>query len=352
VRPQAHSAAGFTLVELMISLLLFALLSAGAFMALSGQQKSSIVMQQSSSALSNARATLNALARQIRVAKAGMPNGRVQINDASNLGSSQTQCPNGVVPAIEVTSPTNAPDTIRILFPDGNAWGTMTASADLATQYVQVRTPSNTAPDVDQNDWMMMSTFDQAVVFRFLDTTPITGGSSPCGANEFCLHKSTTTTAPWTEVTSAVASGSMMLRARWLAYSVSTTQFGGANLPALVVSTIAPQSVAATTEPAAIGIEDLQVALGIDIDGDGQLSAENAGTADADEWIYNHPNDSLLVANACALDDLRAVRLSIVARASQQDAGARPGRPALEDRAAGSKDGYYRVVLRTVVALR
>ena len=82
---------GLTLVELMITRLLFSILSAGAFVVVSGQQKSNAVHQQVGTALDNARSTLSALARQVRAAKAGMPDG-VTVNRALSIPAGATRC--------------------------------------------------------------------------------------------------------------------------------------------------------------------------------------------------------------------------------------------------------------------
>jgi len=104
-------------------------------------------------------------------------------------------------------------------------------------------------------------------------------------------------------------------------------------------------------------IVDLQVALGIDTNGDGVITGAPTPTA-ADEWLYNDPADGLLVGT------LKYVRVSTVARTLRPDSGynAPPLSP-LEDHdydnppnalnAVGGADRHYRRrVLQTLVDLR
>jgi len=99
-------------------------------------------------------------------------------------------------------------------------------------------------------------------------------------------------------------------------------------------------------EPLAEGIEDLQVAVGVDTNNDGVISED--GTT-ADEWMYNASGDAALSGT------VHAVRITLIARSVQQDIGAVSAykRPAAEDHAAAStNDKYRRRVLRSMVELR
>jgi len=109
----------------------------------------------------------------------------------------------------------------------------------------------------------------------------------------------------------------------------------------------ATDPVVAEVEPIADGVEDLQVSLLIDTDGNGAIGAET-GTA-SDEYIYNNTGDTLPTGQT-----YRAVRVSLVARSVGQlvGAGTVSTRPALEDRTAGTADNYRRRVLRSTVEIR
>jgi hypothetical protein len=106
-----------------------------------------------------------------------------------------------------------------------------------------------------------------------------------------------------------------------------------------------PSSTAAA-EPMAEGIEDMQIALGIDSGTNGV--SEVGSAANDDEWQYNVTGDSVLTGT------LRAIRVTLVSRANQPvTGGVTPyKRPAVENRTAGTADAYKRRVLRTMVEIR
>jgi len=133
--------------------------------------------------------------------------------------------------------------------------------------------------------------------------------------------------------------GALVIRARLSRFSIG--DFLG--LPTLMVDGDGDGPDEA--EPLAEGIEDLQVAVGVDVDGDGRLT--DTGDS-ADEWFGNDPSDSAPPASP------RAVRVTLVARATLPENGA-PSfrRPAVEDHAAGAQeDNYRRRVLSSTVEIR
>ncbi len=75
----------------------------------------------------------------------------------------------------------------------------------------------------------------------------------------------------------------MILRANWFHYFIDQTD---TDHPVLMVDDLSNDAAA---QPGADGIEDLQVALGIDSDGNGMLDDDGSTT---DEWIYNNSGDT------------------------------------------------------------
>ncbi|MGE3547421.1 MAG: PilW family protein, partial [Kofleriaceae bacterium] len=116
-------------------------------------------------------------------------------------------------------------------------------------------------------------------------------------------------------------------------------------IPTLMMDPDADGSAAG--EPVADGVEDFQLALGVDADGSGTLLEVGAAAGD-DEWAYNVSGDAALAGS------IRAVRISLVARATAKVTGtATFTRPAVEDRAAGATtDNYRRRVLSSSVEIR
>src|SRR5205807_7295177 len=136
--------------------------------------------------------------------------------------------------------------------------------------------------------------------------------------------------------------GSLVIRAQHATFSIGSVN----SVPTMMMDPDAGGS--AVAEPFAEGIEDLQIAIGVDVNGDGVIS-EVGSSANDDEWQGNVAGDSVLSGS------IRAVRVTIVARSTQALAGpiSSFNLPAVEDRPAGATfDKYRRRVLRSVVETR
>jgi hypothetical protein len=136
--------------------------------------------------------------------------------------------------------------------------------------------------------------------------------------------------------------GSLVIRAQHAIFWVDTTT------NTLMMNATGDVTLNATdSEPLAEGIEDLQVALGIDTDGNGVIDDGGVGSA-GDEWQGNASGDTALTGT------LRAVRLSIVARelTGLPQVTTPFSRPALEDHTGGAADNYPRRVLQSTIEVR
>ncbi len=134
--------------------------------------------------------------------------------------------------------------------------------------------------------------------------------------------------------------GTLAIRAQALRFYIDPN-FDGLG-PMLMMET--PDGV---QEPIAEGVEDMQIALGREdeIPSDG-LQDVGAGVGD-DDWIFNFPGETDTLA------DLRAVRITLTVRGRKKLTGAPlPGRPAVEDRAAGVGDNYRRRTLTSIIEIR
>jgi hypothetical protein len=138
------------------------------------------------------------------------------------------------------------------------------------------------------------------------------------------------------------AAGSLVIRAQHATFTIDAVD----GIPTLMMDPDAggPQ----TPQPLAEGVEDMQIALGVDVNGD--LSISEVGTlANDDEWQGNVNGDNTLTGT------LRAVRVSLVARTTSGLVGnLNPyNRPPVEDHAAGGTfDQFRRRVLKTIVEIR
>ena len=112
------------------------------------------------------------------------------------------------------------------------------------------------------------------------------------------------------------------------------------------------------------GVTDLQVALGVDTDGDGSILDSASGD---DEWLFNHVDDDPDEAgkwNAAANRPLYFVRINTLARTDRRELSyVSPAIPAIEDREYEETDPptsdtdrrnrmYRRTLLQTMVDLR
>jgi hypothetical protein len=96
----------------------------------------------------------------------------------------------------------------------------------------------------------------------------------------------------------------------------------------------------------------MQIAFGIDTGTDGVF--EQGTSAGDDEWIPNVAGETLPTPLSNFTGTLRAVRITLIARAEQSLIGGVSlfGRPKAEDHAAGTADAFRRRVLRTIVEVR
>jgi hypothetical protein len=139
----------------------------------------------------------------------------------------------------------------------------------------------------------------------------------------------------------SLAAGSLVIRARISTLYVEDAADG---TPMLMLDPDGDGDVVA--QPVAEGIEDLQVAIGVDADDDGAL-LDNGDTAD--EWYYNADGDP--DPPSITGGKWRAIRITVVAR-DLVPGNAASQRPAAEDHAAGGVDDYRRRVLSTTTEIR
>jgi hypothetical protein len=103
------------------------------------------------------------------------------------------------------------------------------------------------------------------------------------------------------------------------------------------------------SEPIAEGIENMEVAFGVDTNGDGVLAVENA-TPNNDEWLGNVAGETVYTTQT----NVRAIRITLVARTTKEAMGVNTYRlPAIEDRDANvATDNFRRRILRSTIEVR
>jgi hypothetical protein len=151
--------------------------------------------------------------------------------------------------------------------------------------------------------------------------------------------------------------GSLAMEARSRGYFVDSTAIDGE--PGLVVDKDGLLSGIAAdpaTEPAAEGIEDLEVALGVDgLNGgavNGVIASASGGAGD--EWVGNNPSlTETWALPAPTGQKLLQIRLTVIGRTWTEIPGQAATRPAVEDRpVATAEDKFRRRPVTTTIAIR
>jgi prepilin-type N-terminal cleavage/methylation domain-containing protein len=307
---------GFTLVELMVAMTLVTLLIGVAFqigvVVINGfrEHREAVAVQRA------ARSAVDLLADSVRNASAAVPT--AEVVDAVGCNDFS---------AIAVVDSETEPDEL-LLFTGGSGVITSTrASFTQASSTLTVLDGSGIVP----GDLVLVSNFQRGHVVKVAAVTEQANGwvlslaLSPCALTPFTY-----------------ATGATVLRAHVARFYVEDVE----GVPTLLLD---PDGAGAQpAEPLAEGVEDLQVAVGVDSNRSGALTDD--ASAD-DEWHYNVPSDTDPA--VITTTPWRALRLTVVARSTREDVGAELSlRPAAENRDAGELDGYRRRVASTIVELR
>lgn len=323
--PNIERQRGFTLIELMISLVLFSIAVAGVLSVAVSMTQGYREQRQAIAAESSVRAPLDYLSDALRQASPG-------VSDPSKLQDFHT-CKIG---AVEVTNSATGPDELDIFYGTG---GIVTSTASLFNASSTTITVTD-ASQLSGGDYIIVTDFTNGMLVKI---------ESKAG-NVLTIGAACTNTAALVFPASTnFALGSIVVRAQHAHFEIQTV--GG--LPTLTMDPdgdAANGGGTATYEPLAEGIEDMQIAIGVDADSLNGIS-EVGAAVDDDEWYYNFPGDPAPPTNR----PIRAARVTLVARTSTPLFGNTTTfyyRPEAEDRAAGTSDNYRRRLLRSIVEMR
>jgi len=301
---------GFTLVELMVALSLFSVAIAGALTVAVAMTTGLKDQRTVVTAEASVRGPMDLLASTFRNASPGVSTGTIQ--DVAT-------CTSG---AVIVTNSTSAPDVIDVVSASGTVITTLrsgyTSGSTLTVGDASQLAAGDTLLVTDtQVGHLFSATAVNASSGVVTVTAPACSPSFPSGG---------------------YAAGSLVVKVRRARYFIDPTGAATDGTPALMVDPDAGGPAAA--EPIAAGVEDLQVSLGVDSDGDGTI-----GTA---EWAFSQGIGALA-------GTLRAVRITLVARADRElvGGGASFLRPAAEDHpVASTPDRFRRRALTSTFELR
>ena len=313
-RPQA----GFTLIELMISLVLFSIVISGALAVavattVGYREQREIVATEVS-----VRAPLEFLSDAIRNTSPGVATGDIQ---------DVRSCTNN---AITVVNSTVGPDQFDIVYASG------AVVTSLRTQYTAVINTSITVTNASQiviGDTLMIT---NTIKGHLVNVTSVNTGTGVIGL-----------TAPACVPTlpaGGYLEGSLVIRVLRARFYVDVAGSVTDGVPTLMMDPDAGGPI--QPEPLAENVEDMQVAVGVDLN-------VNKGIDDAlcpavgCEWEFSAGIGALA-------GKIRAMRITLIARSPRALQGTPTFfRSAAEDRpVAAAPDGFRRRVLTSTVEIR
>lgn len=311
---------GFTLVELMVSLVLFSLLIAGVLsvavtMAQGYREQRQVVATDTS-----VRAPMDYLGDLIRQAAPGVPTGQVYVT------AGPAACPSvGSPTSISTTNFNNKSDVLDIVF----AYGGFVTSTKTGYGPATTSLTLTDATNLKANDTLLIATTDRG---HLLFVTNVTGNVVTLQASAGCISP---TLPP-----GGYPVNSLVLKV--MKASITTGPDPQDNtLSNLWLNPYFPPTgyPAGLGQPIAENIEDMQISLGHDANGDSIIT----------------PNEfEFSAATPGAVPGfVRAVRMTLTSRAPQALIGGTGFfTPAAEDRPAGATDGFRRRTLTTTVEVR
>ena len=315
-----------TLVELMVAMAILGIVIAAAFNVAFTMMSSYRDHRRAVAVERAARGAMAVLAGAVRNASPGLADANIM----DLVGCTELK-------GVDVVNATDAPDALRVVHARGGVVTSLREAFNQSQNSITVLDASAFAA----GDQVVITDFDKAVIAEIESLTDngadwtlqLTRTPSDCGAfvGNFTF-----------EVLATV------VRAQLAEFSVSDT-----DIPVLMMDRDGP-GAAYEPEPVAEGIEDLQIAIGVDQGPvDGQIGPDVAAAANDDEWVYNVPGDSPPVA-AVTATPYRALRLTVTARSVTETSTVPISlRPPAEDRdGAEVADVFRRRSLSTTVEIR
>jgi prepilin-type N-terminal cleavage/methylation domain-containing protein len=321
VRRRRTRQAGFTLIELMISLVMFSFAIAGILAVATTLARGFRDQKVTVGAEGAARAAMDYIGDAIRGSSPGVSTGNIQALYES--GCTDPAVGNTVL----VTESTVAPDDLTVVFASGSVGTSLAAPFNGGT--------SMSVTDASQlggGDMVLVSDFARGHLAKVssVSGSTLTLGSQMCAS-------------PVWPATGGYAQGAIVVRALRARFFIAPLD----GIPTLWMDPDAEGPDVA--EPLAEGVEDFQVAVAIDANGDNLISDVGAAAND-DEWVLNVAGEVLPVPPYT----IRALRITLVAITVGPQTGiASFYRPAAGDRGAGTvPDNFRRRVLTSTIEVR
>jgi prepilin-type N-terminal cleavage/methylation domain-containing protein len=316
---------GMTLIELMIAMVILGIVVSAAMNVAYTIMNSYRDHRKAMSVERSARGAMTVLADAIRNASPGVEN--AQITDLVGCST---------LTGIAVTNRTDGPDSLQIVYATGGFITSIRSVFDQDSTEIVVLDGSG----LKAGDQVMVTDFENRG-----HLVAVTGVTDNGGDYTLSLASPPTSMCSPSPADFTYPVLSTVIRAQIAEFAIDES----GDVPVLTMDR--DGAGAAEPEPVAEGIEDLQLAIGIDENGDGEVSADQPDGVD--EWFYNHADDGH-PAQAITLRPYRALRITVVARSiDETTARATSIRPKAEDRAAaGQADVFRRRSLSTRVEIR
>ena len=313
---------GFSLIELLIAVAIFSIISLAGFTVLSSGARNAAMNDETVKILQNVRMAMDLVARDIRMAGYGNPSAPNAVPLTAN------NC-------TFILNPTNSstgPDSISLITVD-QVIGRLTADAPggTPTQLTLDSVTGLAVNDVISVDGIFTSTVNGVDTGAKTVALAAPGIQSPMGFN------------------GAANTGTQVVRLACVKYSVDTVK----------------NQLLRDGVPVADDIEDLQLAYGVDTNGDGIIDDQNGSSSvDCLDLIPNALVQTVANTVGCAgtggvttvpadPTTIRMVRISVVGKASKPDPSYTANSAlAVEDHNIPAVSQYRRRVLTRTVSLR
>ena len=346
MKRRRRSQAGFTLIELMVSLVLFSFAIAGVLAIAVSMAQGYREQRQVVETETTARGALDFIADALRMASPAVRNAvlktktvgpDVLVIDPSNtvtvedtMGATSGPCPQGTI-RLQNNTGFNGSDILDVVFASGPVVTTLKSTWD------------KTSLSIDVFDTSSLAAGDTLLLTNGTDGRLVRIDSITDGDTVALLAPTCTVTDP--SGAGSYPAATMVVRALRARFFLDDNPTDGVDT-ALYMDPDGDGGLPA--EPLADWIEDFQVAVGIDEN----TIAPSDKTIDPDEWVYSAAAGTF---TADGTKKLHALRVTLVARPASRLVAttATYSKPVIEDHnPGGSPDTLRRRVLSTTVEIR
>lgn len=344
---------GFSLVELLVAMAIASVLGMAGVALFATSNWTYKVNEDVSEAQQNVRVAMEWLAKDIRTAGFGLEDTPQTLWFDANGNGSRDSGETFTAP-ITVTNNSTGPDTITILG-IGYEAGLLGQGGDAACNgnddsYICL-CRDNSAGGVCPNDYEKPESFYSAGTYkstrRYITLNGVNFYELSSTATDHTRNPTPSATPTKMKLSTSTldkdyADGTPVYIIQAVTYSIGITGVGCSSLNPCLKSNDLTELRGTGDQTIAESIEDLQFAYGIDVNPrDGKIDYTGSYTT---ANFVNDPADPLSII---------AVRANVVAKTRNIDMkGGTFTRPAVEDRAASSPDGYRRRLLTKIIKLR